>query len=228
MVSIWRGLVSGYLRLIEPIIAWCVRHRVSPNLITSVGTASACAVGVLFGFGWFSVGGWTLGLLAFFDVVDGAVARRSGTATVFGSFYDATLDRVADAFLFGGFVVFYALHDVPRQTAMVLIALVALVATQLTSYTRSRAELIGVDMKGVGWMERPERITLLAAPQAFFGRSFDGWVVDAVVTLLAVTAVVTVAQRIRHVLRATAVAIFPVIQTPGPRPRTDHDEETRQ
>jgi len=137
-------------------------------------------------------------------VVDGAVARRSGRETVFGSFYDATLDRVADAFLFGGFVVFYAMHDVPRQAPMVLVALVAVVATQLTSYTRSRAELIGVDMKGIGWMERPERITLLAAPQAFFGRSFDGWVLDAVVTLLAVTAVVTVVQRVGHVRRATA------------------------
>lgn len=226
MLSLWRAIVAGYLRLIEPIIAWSVRHRISPNLITTVGTASACAVGVLYACGWFVAGGWTLGILAFFDVVDGEVARRSGRATVFGSFYDATLDRVADAFLFGGFVVFYALHDVPRQTAMVVIALVALVATQLTSYTRSRAELIGVDMKGVGWMERPERITLLAAPQAFFGRALDGWVVDAVVTLLAVTAVVTVAQRIRHVLRATAVAMFPVVQSPGVRPATDQDEET--
>ena len=52
--------------------------------------------------------------------------------------------------------------------------------------------------------------------------------IDAVVTLLAVTAVVTVAQRIRHVLRATTVAIFPVLQDRGPRPLSDHDEETRQ
>ena len=206
MLRLWGWIKDGYLRLIEPIIAWFVRHDVSPNLITTVGTACACVVGVLFATGWFSVGGWTLGILAFFDVVDGAVARRTGRATTFGSFYDSTLDRVADAFLFGGFVVFYALHDVPRQAAMVLIAVVALVATQLTSYTRSRAELVGVDMKGVGWMERPERITLLAAPQAFFGRSFDGWILDAVVTLLAVTAVVTVVQRILHVFRATAVA----------------------
>lgn len=206
MLRLWGWIKDGYLRLIEPIIAWFVRHDVSPNLITTVGTACACVVGVLFATGWFSVGGWTLGILAFFDVVDGAVARRTGRATTFGSFYDSTLDRIADAFLFGGFVVFYALHDVPRQAAMVLIAVVALVATQLTSYTRSRAELVGVDMKGVGWMERPERITLLAAPQAFFGRSFDGWILDAVVTLLAVTAVVTVVQRILHVFRATAVA----------------------
>lgn len=206
MLRLWGWIKDGYLRLIEPIIEWFVRHDVSPNVITTVGTACACAVGVLFATGWFHVGGWTLGILAFFDVVDGAVARRTGRATTFGSFYDSTLDRVADAFLFGGFVVFYALHDVPRQGAMVLVAVVALVATQLTSYARSRAELIGVDMKGVGWMERPERITLLAAPQAFFGRSADGWILDAVVTLLAVTAVVTVVQRILHVFRATAAA----------------------
>ncbi len=206
MLKLWRWIKVGYLQLIEPIIVWCVQHRVSPNVITTVGTVSACLVGVLYAIGWFSLGGWTLGLLAFFDVVDGAVARRSGRETVFGSFYDATLDRIADAFLFGGFLVFYAVHQVPRQAAMVLIALVALVATQLTSYTRSRAELFGVEMQGVGWLERPERITLLAAPAAFFGRAFDGWVLDAVVALLAVTAVVTVVQRIRHVFRSTAVA----------------------
>lgn len=204
MLRLWGWIKTGYLRLIEPMIEWCVRNRISPNTITTVGTLAACLVGVLFALGHIRAGGWTLGLLAFFDVVDGAVARRSGRETTFGSFYDATLDRVADGFLFGGFVVFYAGHPVPRQTAMVLIATAALLATQLTSYTRSRAELVGVDMKGVGWMERPERITLLAAPQAFFGRAFDGWVHDGVVTLLAVTAVITVVQRISHVARATA------------------------
>ena len=206
MLMLWGWIKAGDLRLIEPVIDWFVRHEVSPNVITTVGTLCACATGALFATGWISVGGWTLGILAFFDVVDGAVARRTGRETTFGAFYDSTLDRVADAFLFGGFVAFYALHDVPRQAAMVLIALVALVATQLTSYTRSRAELIGVDMKGVGWMERPERITLLAAPQAFFGRAFDGWVLDGVVTLLAVPAVITVVQRVQHVFRTTAVA----------------------
>lgn len=205
MLRLWHAIRDGYLRLIEPLIAWCVARRISPNTITSLGTVSAVGVGVLFAAGWIRTGGWTLGILAFFDVVDGAVARRTGTATAFGSFYDATLDRVADGALLGGLMLFYAWHAVPRADPMLAVAFVALVATFLTSYTRSRADLIGVDMKGVGWMERPERITLLAAPQAFFGRDLGGWVMDGVVTLLAVTAVVTFAQRVRHVARATAL-----------------------
>lgn len=203
MLRLWHAIRDGYLRLIEPLIQWCVDRRVSPDTITTLGTLSAVLVGALFAQGWIRTAGWTLGILAFFDVVDGAVARRTGTATAFGSFYDATLDRVADGALFGGLLLFYAFHRVPRADAMVLVALVALVGTFLTSYTRSRADLIGVPMRGVGWMERPERITLLAAPQAFFGRSFGGWVMDGVVILLAVTAVITFAQRLRHVREET-------------------------
>lgn len=204
MLALWRAIVDGYMRLIQPIIDWCVARRISPNTITTVGTLSAVGVGALFAAGWIRTAGWTLGLLAFFDVVDGAVARRTGTATTFGSFYDATLDRLADGAMFGGVLLFYAWHRVPRAELMLVVSLVALVAGFLTSYTRSRAELIGVGMKGVGWMERPERITLLAAPQAFFGRDLGGWVMDGAILLLAATAVVTFVQRVDHVARETS------------------------
>lgn len=200
-VGPWRAIVRGYLRLIEPLVAWCVRHRVSPNAITVAGTLVAVGVGVLFGIGQVAVAGWTLGVLAFFDVLDGEVARRTDRATVYGAFLDATLDRVADGALFGGLVYLYATHPVHRSAPMVAVALVALVATQLTSYTRARADLAGVDLKGVGWLERPERITLLAAPQAFFGLRFEGRILAGVVTVLAVAAVVTVVQRMRRVAR---------------------------
>jgi hypothetical protein len=86
---------------------------------------------------------------------------------------------------------------------MVGVALVAVSAVQITSYTRAKADALGVDLKGVGALERPERITLLAAPQAFFGLSLNGWVLRSVVILLAVSAVVTVVQRVRAVARAT-------------------------
>lgn len=195
----WHAIVRGYLRLIEPLIGWCVRAGVSPNTITVVGTLVAIGVGVLFAVGRVAVGGWTLGILAFFDVVDGEVARRTGRATAYGAFLDATLDRVADAALLGGLVVLYATHPVQRSAPMLVVALIALVATLLTSYTRARADLAGVDLKGVGWLERPERITLLAAPQAVFGLRFEGRVLAGVVTLLAVAAVVTVGQRMRRV-----------------------------
>ena len=201
MLALWHWIVAGYLRLIEPIIEFCVRRRISPNTITTAGTLWCLLVGFLFATGRISLAGWTLGLTAFFDVVDGAVARRTGTATAFGSFYDATLDRVADAALFGGLAYFFASDWRFQSPAMVALCLLALTATFLTSYTRSRAELLGIPMKGVGLFERPERITLLAAPQAFFGLALDGWILRMVVLVLALTAVVTVIQRVRHVAR---------------------------
>src|SRR5687767_14540454 len=127
MLRLWHAIRDGYLRLIAPIIDWCVERRVSPNTITTMGTLAAVLVGALFASGWIRTAGWTLGILAFFDVVDGAVARRTGTATDFGSFYDATLDRVADGAMFGGLVLFYAFQYVPRADGMLIVALIALV-----------------------------------------------------------------------------------------------------
>jgi CDP-diacylglycerol---glycerol-3-phosphate 3-phosphatidyltransferase len=204
MSSLWGAVQAGYLRLIEPIIAWCVRRRVSPNTITAVGTAFACLSAALFAAGHISTAGWMLGLTAFFDVIDGIVARRTARSTVFGAFWDSTLDRVSDGALFAGLTFFYASSALHGSLPMVTVALVGLLATFLTSYTRARSEALGIEMKGVGLLERPERVTLLAAPQAFFGLALDGLILRSVVLLLSAAAVVTFVQRVRHVARVTA------------------------
>lgn len=200
----WHAIRAGYLRLTEPLVAWCVRVGIAPNTLTVLGTLACGVTGVLFAAGLFRAGGWTLGLTAFFDVIDGAVARRSGRATVFGGFLDSTLDRVADAMLFGGIAWFFASPGPHQSLSMLAVSLLALSFVQITSYTRAKADALGVDLKGVGTLERPERITLLAAPQAFFGLAFDGWVLRGVVLLLAASALWTVIQRARAVARATA------------------------
>lgn len=202
-LSLWHAIRDGYLRLIKPLIAWCVRVGISPNALTVMGTLCCGIAGAMFAAGWIHAAGWTLGLTAFFDVIDGAVARASGKATVFGSFFDSTLDRVADALLFGGIAFFFASPGPHYSLVMVAVAMTALSAVQITSYTRAKADALGVDLKGIGALERPERITLLAAPQAFFGLLWGGWVLRGVVILLASAAVWTVIQRVRHVARAT-------------------------
>ena len=85
---------------------------------------------------------------------------------------------------------------------MVGVTLLGIIGTFLTSYTRARAESLGIDAK-VGIMQRPERVTLLSAPQAFFGLVFNGWVLIAIVLLLSVTAWITAIQRIVFVHQAT-------------------------
>lgn len=195
-------LRAGYLRLIEPVADALVRWGVSPNAITTFGTLCYMAGGAIYATGHIRTGGWVLGVTALFDVLDGTVARRTGRSTAFGAFYDSTMDRVADGFVMGGFAVFFATRPGPWALGMVVVCVLGLIGTYLTSYTRARAEALGVDAS-VGVLQRPERVVLLSAPQAFFGLAMDGMVLSAILVLLTVTAWLTAAQRIGAVYRAT-------------------------
>lgn len=209
MLRLWQWIQRGYLRTIEPIATFLIRRRVSPNAITTVGTLCYVVGGAIYATGHIRTAGFWLGLTAVFDVLDGKVARATGRTTDFGAFYDSTLDRVADGAVLGGLAIFFArnstLGGVPdwAGTPMVGLTLLCIVGTFLTSYTRARAEALGIDAK-VGMMQRPERVTLLSAPQALFGIALDGWVLMLIVTLLTVTAWLTAIQRILYVRRATA------------------------
>jgi CDP-diacylglycerol---glycerol-3-phosphate 3-phosphatidyltransferase len=193
---------KGALRAIEPAISFLAHHNVSPNAITTVGTLLTVAAGVVYGTGHIMTAGWLMGVTAFFDVVDGEVARRTGRSTVFGAFYDSTLDRVADGALMAGLTVFYATNPVHHNIYMVVTCLVGMIGTFVVSYTRARAESLGIDAK-VGVMQRPERIVLLSAPQALFGLFWNGWVLIGIIVLLTVTAWITAVQRIAFVHRFT-------------------------
>src|SRR6267143_3406534 len=193
---------KGFLRVLEPAVSFLARHNVSPNAITTVGTLLTIAAGVVYATGHIMTGGWLMSVTAVFDVIDGQVARRTGRSTVFGAFYDSTLDRVADGALMAGLTVFYMTSPVHHNMYMVVVCLVGIIGTFLVSYTRARAESLGVDAK-VGVMQRPERIVLLSAPQALFGLFWNGWVLMGIVILLTVTAWITAVQRIAFVHRFT-------------------------
>jgi len=194
-----------YLRLIDPVANWLVRRGVHPNTITVFGTLCTVAGGVIYGMGHISIGGWFLSITALFDVLDGTVARRSGRSSTFGAFLDSTLDRLADGFLLGGLAVFYATSTENGSIPLMITALLGLIGAFMTSYTRARAESLGIDAK-VGILQRPERIVLLSAPQALFGLVFDGWVLAIITVILTVTAWITVVQRVAFVYSATTRA----------------------
>lgn len=196
---------NGYLRLVDPVANWMVRKNVHPNTITVFGTLCTVVGGIIYATGHIRTGGWFLGLTALFDVLDGTVARRSNRSSTFGAFLDSTLDRLADGFVLGGLAVFYATSTLNRSVPMMIIALLGLVGAFMTSYTRARAEALGLDAK-VGLLQRPERVVLLSAPQAFFGLVFHGWVLALIITILTVTAWITVIQRVGYVYSATTRA----------------------
>jgi CDP-diacylglycerol--glycerol-3-phosphate 3-phosphatidyltransferase len=193
---------TGYLRLIDPVADWLVRWRVHPNTITVIGTLCTVVGGIIYGTGHIRTAGWFLGLTALFDVLDGTVARRSNRSSTFGAFLDSTLDRLADGAVMAGLATFYALNPVHRSIPMVVVCMLGLIGAFLTSYTRARAEALGIEAK-VGMLQRPERVVLLSVPQAFFGLALDGWVLALIIVVLTVTAWVTVVQRIAFVYHAT-------------------------
>ncbi|HLV27413.1 MAG TPA: CDP-alcohol phosphatidyltransferase family protein [Gemmatimonadales bacterium] len=205
MKRLWESIQRGYLKVIEPVADFMVRRRVNPNTITTIGTLCSVLGGVVFATGRIRTAGWILGLTALFDVLDGTVARRTGRSTVFGAFYDSTLDRVADGAVLGGLAVFYGSSVAYGSHLMLAVTVAGIIGTFLVSYTRARAEALGIDAK-VGIMQRPERVTLLSAPQAFFGLAFGGLVLAGIVVLLTVTAWITAYQRIRFVYEATHAA----------------------
>jgi CDP-diacylglycerol--glycerol-3-phosphate 3-phosphatidyltransferase len=195
-------LKNGYLHLVDPIAAWLVRRRVHPNTITVWGTIFMVAGGVLYGTGHIMTGGWLLGITALTDVLDGMVARRGNMTSAFGAFLDSTLDRVADGALLGGLAVFYALSPLHHSVPMVVSCLAGMIGAFLTSYTRARAEALGLDAK-VGMLQRPERVVMLSVPQAFFGLALNGWVLAIIINILTITAWVTVVQRVKYVYDRT-------------------------
>src|SRR6266571_6504971 len=193
---------KGTLRVIEPAISLLARNNVSPNKITTAGTLVTIAASIVYAAGHIMTAGWIMAVTAFFDVMDGEVARRTGRCTVFGAFYDSSLDRVADGALMAGLTVFYAINPIHHNFYMMVVCLLGIIGTFLVSYTRARAESLGIDAK-VGVMQRPERIVLLSVPQALFGLFWNGWVLMGIIVLLSVTAWITAVQRIAFVYRAT-------------------------
>jgi CDP-diacylglycerol---glycerol-3-phosphate 3-phosphatidyltransferase len=188
------------MQLLGPIVQLLLRLHVRPNVITTVGTLIVIGSAVAFALGRAHWGGLLLLLSGLFDMLDGRVARDGDARTVFGAFYDSTLDRVGDSALFTGIAIFFLNGGVPREriAAGVVVSCIALAGSLLVSYTRARAEGLGIECN-VGIAQRAERILLLGAPTLCFGAGQNGMLLFWIVAALALATVVTVAQRIVHV-----------------------------
>jgi CDP-diacylglycerol---glycerol-3-phosphate 3-phosphatidyltransferase len=167
---------------------------VSPNVVTTVGTAGVVAGAlVFFTQGWFFAGTLVIWAFVMLDVVDGAVARAGGTASPFGGVLDSTGDRVADAAIFGALVWYFGEHG---QRWLLLAALLCLVLGSITSYIRARAESAGFNAT-VGIAERAERLIIVLVGTGLTGAPFDVPYVQAIALWLLVgLSTITVAQRL--------------------------------
>lgn len=173
-------------RLFPFLFVW----RLNPNALTVVGVLISLGAAVAFAQGSPCLAALLMLFGGFFDLVDGVVARHQGTSTRFGAFLDATLDRLSDMALLLGVSVHYAALAQPGHVAL---AGAALCATVLVSYSKARAELV-VPGFSVGFMERGERVAVLAAGALF------GLLIPALWVIL-VGSSVTVAQRVAFAYR---------------------------
>lgn len=193
----WQGV------MLAPFVNLFVRLGISPDVVTLVGTVGV-SFGALFFFprGMLWEGVLFITAFVFSDLIDGAMARKTGRTDDFGAFLDSTLDRIADGALFAGLALFYAWQ---RESHLYLVlCLVILVMGAVTSYARAKADHLRYDAK-VGIAERPDRLVGMLVP-AFFADVLDLWILlDIALWALAVAATVTVVQRI-WVVRRQALA----------------------
>jgi CDP-diacylglycerol--glycerol-3-phosphate 3-phosphatidyltransferase len=188
--------------LLSPIVRLAVALRLTPNTITVFGFLVVVAASVLVGTGNLLAGALMLTAGSLLDAVDGALARATGAGSTFGSFLDSTLDRAAEAVLYAGIVVYFLNHG-GSPTGPVLLALVALAGSFMVSYTRARAEGIGLTAS-VGLAPRMERLVLTFAGIGLAGLGFEIALIVAL-GIVAVLSVATTAQRIWHVHRLSSV-----------------------
>lgn len=180
--------------LLDPAVAVAVRLNLTPNFITVLGFLLNVVAGVLIGFGYVVPGGLIMTFIAMpLDAVDGGLARATGRQTRFGAFSDSVLDRYAEGALLAGLAALFAQR---AELLMIVAAFVALNGSFMVSYTRARAEGLGIECK-VGIFSRFGRYLVLAVGLCF---NFP----EATVAALAVLTNITAIQRIIHVRRELA------------------------
>ncbi len=190
-------------RLVDPAAGALLRVGVPPDAVTVVGTLGVVIGSLaLFSRGAFFVGTAIVFVSVLTDLLDGAMARRLGRTGSFGAWLDSTCDRVADAAIFGGLVLWYSGEGDDRLLTGV--ALFCLVAGNVVSYAKARAEGLGLRCD-VGLAERAERLILVLVGTLLAGLGVPT-ALEVALWLLAAASAVTVVQRLLEVRRQAAVA----------------------
>jgi CDP-diacylglycerol--glycerol-3-phosphate 3-phosphatidyltransferase len=191
-------------RIIEPGTRWLVRKGFHPNFITTLGFAVTLAAGLFYHQDHVRTAGLFVLLGGLLDIFDGRVARESGLASKFGSFYDSTLDRISEIVMFLGLASLYnSMRPQVEDMAMIYVVFLAMGGSLMVSYTRARAESLGLDCS-VGMMQRAERVVLLGFGSLIFGLAWNGLVLDIVIIVVAILTNVTAIQRIVWVYKRGA------------------------
>ncbi len=185
MLTHYRESLHG---IADPVARWLLRARVQPSQLTVLGLVVSLVAAHGFAQGRLRTAALLLALAGLCDFFDGALARVSGSVSPFGAFLDSVVDRYSDLVVLMGVVIFYERGD---DFTGVFFTMLTVVGTIMTSYTKARAQSIGLNCE-VGLVERPERLIVLIGAAVF------NLLTPAIVALALLTNV-TALQRIFHV-----------------------------
>ena len=194
---------DAWAAILSPVARVLVRAGVSPDLVTILGTAGV-VLGALVCFpqGWIWQGVLILTPIVFSDMLDGQMAKITNSASKWGAFLDSTADRLGDAAVFGGILLFFVYQE--SSTLWAGVTLTALVFGQLTSYVKARAESLGFTCSG-GLAARADRMVIILVG-AFLADLGVPYLLEVVVSVLALASIITVGQRIAQVRRQAKAA----------------------
>jgi len=196
MAKIFGGFKSGVRAAFDPMGRALVRLGVSVDAVTVLGTLGVIAGSVVFAArGKLVAATIVITLCALVDVLDGAMARARGSSTRFGAVLDSSMDRVADGAIFAALAYWLATDD---QHLTSVVCLIALVAGQVVSYVRARAEAAGFTCN-VGIAERMERLVTVGVGALITGFGGGDWGLALAMWLVAVASIITIVQRLMHV-----------------------------
>ena len=166
-MSTRKKLQLGIYKVINPVVRVLIRMGLTPNMVTTIGLVLNIGVAIIFISGAeegrrgdLSYVGWAGGLILFaglFDMLDGQVARLGNMSSPFGALYDSVLDRYSELILFLGICYYLVAHHYFMSS---LFAFIGLIGSMMVSYTRARAEGLGIECKD-GLMQRPERVIII-------------------------------------------------------------------
>ncbi len=195
---------AWWISVISPLENLLARRQWNPNFITSLSFSFSLVGCLFFCVGWLFLAGWMILFAGTLDILDGRIARKTGRVSRRGAFFDSVLDRYGELFIFLGLAAYF------RHSILLPVILLALAGALMVSYTRARAEGVGVICK-VGVMQRPERIVLLGFGAIFssiltmlrgtLGMNSGPWFLGGVLLFIAILSNYTAVSRVRYVMR---------------------------
>lgn len=199
MTGLLRLRKAGSHHLTEPMVRLLAKAHITPTALTWLGFVIALGATAVIATGHLFIAGFMVLAAGFCDMLDGALARYTEQATPFGAILDSTLDRISEAVLLLGILLFYLFSGNGSPLGILLVCL-ALIASPLVSYIRARAEALGLECQ-LGLFTRPERVVTLAV--GLLLSRIGGYPLLIALAVIVGFSFATAGQRLHYVWRQT-------------------------